>query len=163
VVENPYIAPSALESEQSHANRGRIVPRPVGVSILAVLHLIGGIGLFVVQLFLFLFANVAAIEESLRGIGLPPALFVIGVMFLSVLTIASAIGMWLGTRWGWWVASFYYVYGIARNASALVTIVSVADQVTGASRGPEYYLFKHSVRIVVHILILLYLFKGCTF
>ncbi len=132
--------------------------RPVGVSILAVLHLIGGILLFGAQFLLF--ANLQAMGESLRSIGIPPVLLIIGVMFLAVLAIASGVGMWMGTKWGWWLASFYYVYSIFRNCSALLTVFTIADQLEGDSRGPEYYMTKHGVRIIVHLLLFLYFFNG---
>ncbi|QEG02806.1 hypothetical protein Mal15_69270 [Stieleria maiorica] len=98
-------------------------------------------------------------EESLSSVGIPYVLLVIGVMFLAILTIASGVGMWMGTKWGWWLASFYYVYGIFRNGSALFTVVTMADQLEGGTRGPEYYMTKHGVRIVIHCLLVLYFFK----
>lgn len=157
---NPYDSPlsvAATTNVQPH-DRHRPTARPTGVSILAALHLVGGGLLFGVQFLMF--ANLEAMEESLRSIGIPPVLLIVGVMFLAILAIASGVGMWLGTKWGWWLASFYYVYSIFRNGSALFTVIAMADQLEGGSRGPEYYLFKHGIRIVVHFLLLLYFFKG---
>ncbi|OYP29472.1 hypothetical protein CGZ80_25070 [Rhodopirellula sp. MGV] len=99
-------------------------------------------------------------DESLRTIGIPPALLIAGVMFLAILTIASGVGMLMGTKWGWWLAAFYYVYSIFRNCSALLAIVAMADQLEGGTRGPDYYMIKHGGRIVVHLLLLMYFFKG---
>jgi hypothetical protein len=147
-----------MTTESPVKPRRGTTPRPVGISILAVLHFIGGILLFGSQFLLF--ANLQAMEESLRAIGIPPVLLIIGVMFLAVLAIASGVGMWMGAKWGWWLASFYYVYSIFRNGSALLTVVAMADQLEGGSRGPEYYMIKHGVRIIVHFLLFLYFFKG---
>ncbi len=36
----------------------------------------------------------------------------------------------------------------------------MADQLEGDSRGPEYYMTKHGVRIIVHLLLFLYFFNG---
>jgi hypothetical protein len=99
-------------------------------------------------------------EDSLRSIGIPPVLLIIGVVFLAILTISSGVGMWMGTKWGWWLAAFYYVYSIFRNGSALFTVIAMADQLDGDSRGPEYFMIKHGGRIVVHFLLFLYFFKG---
>ena len=107
-----------------------------------------------------MFANLNAMEESLRTIGIPPALLIVAVIFLAALTIASGVGMWIGTKWGWWLAAFYYVYSIFRNASALLTIAAMAEQLQVSARGPEYYMIKHGGRIVVHFLLFMYFFKG---
>jgi hypothetical protein len=118
---------------------------------------LGGILLFGAQFLMF--ANLGAMEESLRAIDMPPVLLIMGVMFLAVLAIASGVGMWRGAKWGWWLASFSYVYSIFRNGSALLTVVAMADELEGGARGPEYYFVKHTVRIIVHFLLFLYFFK----
>lgn len=126
----------------------------MGVSILAVLHLVGGALMFGLQFWLL--ANLNSMDESLRALGIPPALLIVGVMFLAVVTIAAGIGMWVGTQWGWWLAAFNFVYNIFRNGSALVTILGMSDQWELGDRDPEYYVFKHGGRIVVQFLLLLY-------
>jgi hypothetical protein len=158
VSENPYQAPLAFGPPPAAANADGTLPRPVGVSILAVLHVLFGVLLVGAQ-FLML-ARLSAMEDSLRAIGMPPMLLLIGVLFLSVLAIASGIGMWLGTQWGWWCATFYYVYSVFRNGSALLTVASLADQMESSTRGPEYYIMQYGGRMVVHFLLLLYFFKG---
>lgn len=158
MTDNPYESPSSMTTELPVEPRRGTTPRPGGISILAVLHFIGGILLFGTQFLLF--ANLQAMEESLHAIGIPPVLLIIGVMFLAVLAIASGVGMWMGAKWGWWLASFYYVYSIFREGSALPTVVAMANQLEGGSRGPEYYIIKHGVRIIVHFLLFLYFFKG---
>jgi len=49
---------------------------------------------------------------------------------------------------------------VVRNAWALLLFAGFTDELEGSRRGLEYYMLKHSGRIVVHLLILLYLFKG---
>lgn len=158
MADNPYSSPSSVTPRATIEPHRATATRPVGVSILAVLHFIGGILLFGAQFLLF--ANLRAMDESLRSFGIPPALLIIGVMFLAILAIASAVGMWTGTKWGWWLAAFYYVYSIFRNGSALLTVVALADQLEGGSRGPEYYMIKYGGRVVVHLLLFLYFFKA---
>lgn len=131
--------------------------RPVGLSILAVLHVIGGIVLFCVQFLLW--SRFEEMQQPMQAIGVPPILLLVAVMFLSLLAIASGIGMWTGARWGWWAAAFYYIYSIFRNAAALITVAQLAEHIEGA-RSPGYYVVKHTGRIIVHALILLYLMKG---
>lgn len=154
---NPYHSPTTIQPKAALESREK-PDRPVGVSILAVLHIIGG-GLLLIAQFVMI-ANLNAMQEPLESIGIPPALLIVGVMFLCVVTLASGVGMWLGTRWGWWLMAFYYVYGILRNAMAIVTVGMLADQLEGAARGPEYYVVKHGMRVVIQAMILCYCFKA---
>lgn len=132
--------------------------RPLGISILAILHLAGGVLLCALQIPLL--AAVGELQDPLRAAGVPPILLVLGMLFLAVLGITAGVGMWLGKQWGWWFGAFYYVYGVARNAPALGTVAELADDLPEGARGPGYYYAKHGMRILVHLLILLYFFKG---
>lgn len=132
--------------------------RPLGVTILAFLHCIGGVLLIGAQL-LFL-ANLSRVAEELDKIGFHPLLLILGVLLLAGLGLASGIGMWLGTRWGWWCATFYYVYNIARGASAILNVSGFAEELEAGSRGVGYYYTKFALRAFIHLLILLYFFKS---
>lgn len=156
---NPYQPPaSSVADRPTGEPLRRRATRPVGVSILAMLHLVGGVGLAVVLVALVV--NRQAIGEPLQMLGMPPALLIIGVLFLAVLTIASGVGMWMGTKWGWWLAAFYYLYGVVRHGSALMTVAALADRLEDGMRGPAFYLIKFGVRIIVHLLLVLYFFRG---
>jgi hypothetical protein len=146
------------ERDTGSAMIGAVAQRPPGITLLAVLHVIGGILLAVLQFALI--AKLDEMEEPLRVVGLSPVLLVIGSAFLALIGIGAAVGMWLGRKWGWWLGAFYYVYGVARNASALLTLGALDHDLESSARGPEYYYFKHVGRIIVHLLILLYFFKG---
>jgi len=132
--------------------------RPIGVTILAVLHVVGGVILLGAQVLLL--ANLDRVSASMSSVGIPPALLVFGVMLLAGIALASGVGMWLGTPWGWWCATFYYVYSIARNANALLMVSDFAEELEAGSRGAGYYYVKFGVRVIVHALILLYFFKS---
>lgn len=157
-MDNPYDSPTSITSQASVEPHRRPTNRPLGVSILAVLHFLGGVMLLGSQFYLF--ANLQAMEQSLRSIGVSPVLLVVSATFLAVLAIASGVGMWVGAKWGWWCALFYYVYSIIRNSSALLTVVAMAGEIEGGTRTPEYYMVKHGGRIIVSVLLCLYLFKG---
>jgi len=162
VTDNPYDSPSSPTTKTSVKPsvkpNGRETARPVGLSILAILHVINGVLLFGTQFPMF--TNLQEMEGSLRSIGIPQVLPIVDVMLMAILAIASGVGMWIGTKWGWWLASFSYVYSIFRNGSALLAIVAMADQLEGDSRGPEYFMIKHGGRIIVHAMLFLYFFKG---
>ena len=142
MTENPYRAPATFESEQVSRGHDRRVPRPVGVTILAVLQFIGGVGLFAVQFVLF--ANLQAAGEPLRAIGIPPVLLMVGIMFLSVLNIASAIGMWLILLYFFRgnVLEFFHLRNVnkAKAIGILVAIclaITTAMSVVGAASLPD--------------------------
>jgi len=127
--------------------------RPVGISILAVLHAIGGVGLLVLQVVFFL---VPPVSESASSVGISPAVLAIGFMLLAGLGLSSGIGMWLGTRWGWWCGALYYVYSVARNFNAFLLVADLAE----GPRSREYYSAKFGGRVIVNFLIFLYFFKS---
>jgi hypothetical protein len=140
--------------------------RPKGISILAVLHIGGGIlGLLVTPLLAIKLVTGSGIPEGLNQIGLSPILLIAAYLFLFALEASSGIGMWRGKWWGWHLGAFYYLYSIARNAGALVHLPDVfgtipAEALEDMNRGPEFYAIKYGGRTLVHALIYLYFFKS---
>lgn len=131
--------------------------RPTGVMILGTLHVLGGIVMFVSQLSLITDFRTNASE--LRSIGLPAELLVAAVILLSTVTLASGIGMWSGTRWGWWLAAFCYLYAVARNISAVVQIALNADAFADIDRGLQHFITRHAGQAVISGLLYLYFFQ----
>lgn len=138
--------------------RGHEVPapraRPTLVGVLAVLHMIGGAATLVLGVG---FGRV--LGEAGSYVGASPLLTQLYILFLGALGLASGVGMWRGTAWGWWLAGFYYLLAVYRNANAMVLISGMPDQLAGVDRGPGYFYGKHAARIVTHSLALYYLFR----
>ncbi len=137
-------------------------PRPIGVSILAILHLAGGVigeSVFIYRLDL---------DMDIPIFGLSPAL-ILGVIILFFSLVAvSGIGLWKGKKWGWYIAGLFYLYGILRNGLSLIIVplipllmetVPVTD-IIDMSRGPVYYYSRHGISFAVYFLIYIYLFKN---
>lgn len=131
------------------------IARPTGISLLCVLHGLGGIGIAVVMV-----SSIGSGDPLPDIPGISTALFVAGVVFLAVLGIASAIGMWMGRPWGWWLGAFYYAYAIARYANALRMISELSATPGEPPSGLKMYYARYVVRVLVSGLILLYFFKG---
>ena len=131
--------------------------RPLGVTILSVLHLLGG--LMILPLLAVLFANSAEAQKPLQELGLPFEVLVAGVCLLAVNSVFSGIGLFLGRKWGWWLAAFYYVYSIARHGNALFLTYQLTELDGGGGRGIGYHRAKFAGRIIVAVLILFYLFR----
>lgn len=103
-------------------------------------------------------ADPAGWLEALRTIGVSPLGALLGILLLAIVGLGSGIGMWLGLRWGWWLAAFYYVHAILRSLSALGNLAAMADEFEGRL-DLEYHYWKHGGRIAVYTLILIYFFR----
>ena len=113
--------------------------RPVGIKILSPLHAIGGM----VLLFKVAF-------------GAPNILAVILLVYLGLLALSSAIGMWLGKRWGWWLGAFFYTHTIIRHIHYLNDIQAMA-QYAHVTTGYLYGLL--AVKVLGSLLVLGYFFR----
>ncbi len=129
--------------------------RPIGVSILAVLYIIGGIGVLGIQLFMG-----GALAQAFNLIGISSISAVISILFLGILGIAAGIGMWSGKKWGWWLGAFYLMYSVERNINALIIIPCLVEQFGTPESGLVKYYIKHGGRIILHSLLVLYFFKS---
>lgn len=128
--------------------------RPVGITILCILHFLGGVGLLVLQLF---FSN--NLNQLSNNLGYSSVLILISVLFLGLIAIMSSVGMWLGKPWGWWLGAFYYLYAIARYGNSLIAAFQMSEQLSTSPRGATYFISRDIGRIIVHGLIVLYFFK----
>jgi hypothetical protein len=102
--------------------------RPVGITILALLNLLGGAAVLVIQA-----VQWNKLAESLESIGVSSAIGFAAILFLGVLGVGAGIGMLIGKHWGWWAGAFYLFYSVARNLNILLMIPSVTER----SDGPE--------------------------
>jgi predicted small integral membrane protein len=138
--------------------------RPVGISILSVLHFIGGIGAIAMAAFFLVMLQKPQFAEKFSAIGIPVPLLVAAIVFLGVLGLASSVGMWRGARWGWYLGSFYYAYSILLNVNALLSIGNLfrsfpPDEHANMTHSPSFQYTKFAVRLLISTLIYLYFFK----
>jgi hypothetical protein len=123
--------------------------------LLAILHLVSG--LMLAAMLPDLFSKLAEFS-SLDGFGLSPFAIVGGSVLLTLLFLASAIGIISGGRWGWWVIKFNAAYGVMRNASACVVAFDYAEA-DDATRSLEEMLLKHGIRGALYGLMLAYFYS----
>lgn len=140
---------------------GRHPERPTGILILAVLHLVGGLGILGIQLFVQPL-GVNELDQTLRGVGITFNLAMAAILFLAILLLASAVGFLIGKPWGWWVGAFTYVYRTFTNLNAILTAFAYSAELEAGSRGLSHYVSKFGIRTVVSILIIAYLFRSET-
>ncbi len=147
-----------------------IVFLATGIAILAWLHIIGGVlGSITIVLLELAMQQHPEARQGLNMLGISPFVLLIGVIVILVLRLTSGIGMWKGTRWGWYLGSLHYMYSIASTLTALIMIpfmMSVLDpaDIAAMSRGPSYSSIKYGSQIIIHFIIhfllYVYFFKG---
>lgn len=131
------------------------IPRPGLISWLAATKIVSGAGLLVA---------VAALHGRLGALGaafgVSPRYVDVSLLFIGALSLAAGVGMWRGTRWGWWLAAFFWAYAIARHANVLLMASGMAGQPAGETPGIEYNHLKHTLRLVFYAGLLWYLFQN---
>lgn len=134
--------------------------RPMGITILSALMVIGGVGLVILPIL----SAVGLREGAQRsGEGFEGPLLVLGTVLLGVLALGAGIGMFRGARWGWSLATFYFMYAAARSAVALVAMQSLLESAgagEAGGRGAGFYFVKFGGRILVSVLLYRYLFRS---
>lgn len=130
------------------------VPRPALITWLAVLEIGGGSALLVM---------VAAFAPRLGPLavllGFSPSYVALSLLFLGSLSVAAGVGMWRGTKWGWWLAAFFFAYAIYRNVNVLVTLPTILDQLVGETGSPRSYYIKHGGRVFLNAGLLYCMFQ----
>jgi len=149
--ENPYVAPQVETAIEPVVDDGVRPGRPIGVAILAVLHLLGGVGMVVVVILMSQWAWFPARSVLVFALGVAAA--------TAVRSIVTGVGPWGGARWGWWLAGFYQClsllqYSLASGFGVLEVLVMGPPTV---SIGPD--LAFSAGQAVVHGLLLWYLFR----
>lgn len=135
--------------------------RPLGITLLAILFVAGaGLG-GILTLLTFGQSSGNNTPQPTDASSTP---LIIGLVFIGVLVFVAGIGMWRGHKWGWWCAAFYYLNAIARDTNAMAVMIpslveQLPEEASRGSRGPGHYFAQFAIRVVVHSLLLLYIFK----
>lgn len=125
--------------------------RPFGVKIIAILMLLGGIILLITQISAF-----KILSEASSLLGVSSLFFQAAFGFLGLLGVAGGVGMWVGQKWGWWLAIFYFTYSLTRNLNMLVSIPGIMEQYGASSNVAGHYI-KYGLRVLWDILLLNYM------
>lgn len=126
--------------------------RPAGVSLLAILVGIGGVILLGTQLIAF-----NKLNEASSLIGVSSYFFQAAICFLGLIGITAAVGMWLGKKWGWWLALFYFAYAVSRDINVLFSISSISSQYSVPTEQITMNYIKYGIRILWDCFLMFYL------
>ena len=140
----------SVEGQAAPLN-GAAAKRPVGVSILAVLHVMGGVGLLAVQV-----AYRRGLGDAAAELGFSQLHLLFSVVLLGVLGVVSGLGMWLGRRWGWWLAVFSYAYAVLRAGNVLLILTQVGPELGVQQAEMTRHAIKFGGRIALNSLLIVY-------
>ncbi|MNZ70063.1 hypothetical protein D3C78_883830 [compost metagenome] len=126
--------------------------RPMGLSLVAILLVLGGAGLLIIQLIAF-----SKLEEMSSLINVSNYVLQGAFVFVGLLGVAAGVGTWIGAKWGWWLALFYFAYAVTRNINVLLTIHNLMDQFGGTIGEAVKGYFKYGVRVLWDCALLFYL------
>ena len=76
------------------------------------------------------------------------------------MAFAAGVGLWIGSKWGWWLAAFYFMFNVVRHAFSLVLVMVLVAQDLLPDRDVESDLFKYGFGIVFGLLLFAYCFKA---
>src|SRR5262245_23005924 len=119
---NPYDSPATV----SHADDSR---RPMGVAIPS--FPTGIVGIVLIAAFVVLVVEWQGTSDIGVDHHMPPALFWLWGIVSPLLTLVTSVGMWRGTKWGWWFACFGFLSFVIQNIGNAV--------VANLSHGPPSF------------------------
>lgn len=157
MTDNPYDSPILDTTDYVREPSSGPVKRPIGLVILVVFVVITAI--VVAGVGVLMFATIAANQAAASVLGVP--IIAIGGFMIGIggLILVSAVGLWMGKIWGWWLVGVGYSLSALWNGLFLMFIIgmSTLGQIPGGAPGEVYT--KYGVRAVIAGLIVSYLFK----
>ncbi len=152
--QNPYAAPAVIAPLVTEDQLQPLRRRPIGIWILSGLHLLVGLAflslpIIVIGMWLLNIPQAGGVKE--------PEWLIVGLLCgVSALAIVTGIGLWRGSRWGWWLAAFYYV------SSAFSFTFEMPVRIWQSLREDELFAVIAPlllVRLAIHYLLAAYFFK----
>lgn len=152
--ENPIEAPLLfIPVDQAVAREKTQAERPVGVAILAVLHVLGGIGSIVGVAVVFVILFSTDILRLPFPFGLIMIVVAGALAGYGVLSLLLAVGLWKGLTWAWWLEVIVLTLAASSLGSAIIAAISKLP-----SNAFDGKLVKHAPAVLIAGGILVYLF-----
>ena len=129
--------------------------RPVGVTILALLFLLTGVGL--VALLATAWPTLLA---GLGQIGVSAPMLLYSLILPTILGFVAGAGLWIGRPWGWWAATVASLLNIVRNVQGLLVLLGLVQALDGLSEAATMTLVRDTASVIGQSLLLAYFFKG---
>ena len=144
---------AALAAEPTAAPPAR--SRPVGVTILALLFLITGVGMVAL-----LVTSWSTLLAGLGQIGVSAPMLLYSLILPTILGFVAGAGLWIGRPWGWWAATVASLLNIVRNVQGLLVLLGLVQALDGLSEAATMALVRDAASVIGQSLLLAYFFKG---
>jgi len=92
------------------------------------------------------------LKESGVAFDYPPLLLLASIISLGVLGVAAGSGLWWGKKWGWWLATFYFLYAFCREVNTLLNPTSTGLESTRS-------WLSAGLGVLLSLVVLLYLYS----
>ena len=138
----------------ANAGRAQAKParrRPIGAALFSIATFLGSVAV----LLLALFAGPLGILDGQVG---PVVAIQAGAAAIGLFGLVTAIGMWSGTRWGWYLTTFGIVFGIVNDLVILASTSVMAAE--APSMALDGFFLGRLLRHAIYALILLYFFRS---
>lgn len=144
--------PNGFSQDVSQEIENKNYDRPAGITLLALLFGIGGAAGLLFQL-----ANFNNLNNIDPEWGIMSTLLQISLAIIGLTGVGAAVGMWMGKKWGWWLALFYAAYAVYRSGYALITLYTTFRDIPEAADQLGSYYFKYGWRVLWNGFLLFYL------
>ena len=127
--------------------------KPLLVSVLAVVSILAGLLFVLVIQFLLMMKEYALERLALYEVSYESFMF--SMIATAVLYLAVGIGMWKGTKWGWWLAQFFFVHDIFSRLPISLNTITLTYQISSN-------IYINTLGSLVDILLIWYFFRPKT-
>ena len=124
--------------------------KPLLVSVLAVVSILAGLLFVLVIQFLLMMKEYALERLALYEVSYESFMF--SMIATAVLYLAVGIGMWKGTKWGWWLAQFFFVHDILSRLPISLSTITATYNISSN-------IYVNALGSLVDILLIWYFFR----
>lgn len=128
--------------------------RPVGLTLLAVFLVLGGLGLFIIEIL-----AIERVLNAVNAVGGSALSAAVQVLALSILYVIAGIQVWEGRKWGWILAMAALLHGIATSLQGLA-LAAVLDTATLQGGATLSAYLKFGLRALLHGGVMVYMFRA---
>lgn len=155
--DNPYRTEAVGASDVAAVNSLER-RRPVGIVLVALVHLVNGV--FIAGQRAYMLVNVYSTSEGPVTMSGPFKAMLFGEVTITVVAIASAVGLYIGAKWGWWLGAFHWTWRISREVLLPLVATVLAGLSSEFVNGAHIDIFRTISPLVIQGLLLLYFFHG---